>query len=147
MLYTLKNSVNKHLKNGDTKALKERINSTVDALRELAKRLLKLGCSKAAEFIRQFSNAAVTFARLAVQGKNVPWNSNIIERLMGEISKRCKHKWMRWITKGLEAILNIILMRYTSEEKYEKFKQKITKAENLTFINGEVKVISVRGEL
>jgi len=146
-LYTLKNSVRKHLRDGNVQALRDRINLTVDTLKKLAKRLLKLGCYKAAEFIRQFSNTAVTFARLAVEGEKVPWNSNIIERLMGEISKRCKHKWMRWTTKGLEAILNIILMRYTSEEKYEKFKQKITKAENLKFINGEVKIISAGGEL
>lgn len=147
ILYTLKNSVEKHLKDKDVEALKRRINLTVDALKALAKRLLKLGCSKAAEFIRQCSNTAVTFARLAVEGVKVPWNSNIIERLMGEISKRCKHKWMRWTTKGLEAILNIILIRYTSEEKYERFKQDVTKAENLRFINGEVKIISAGGEL
>jgi len=76
-----------------------------------------------------------------------PGNSNIIERLIGEVSKRCKHRWMRWTTKGLEAIQNIILVRYTSKVKYEKFKQKITMNENLPFINGEVRIISVRGEL
>lgn len=41
---------------------------------------------------------------------------------MGEISKRIKHQWMRWITKGLETILKIILIRYVSEESYQKFK-------------------------
>lgn len=147
VLYALRNSVDKHLKDKNVEALKNRINLTVDALKELAKRLLKLGCSKAAEFIRQCSNTVVTFARLAVEGRIVPWNSNIIERLMGEISKRCKHRWMRWTTKGLEAILHIILVRYTSEERYERFKQKITKAENLKFINGEVKIVSAGGEL
>ena len=80
----------------------------------------------------------MTFARLAVEGVKVPWNSNIVERLMGEISKRCKHKWMRWTTKGLEAILNIILVRYTSEERYQRFKQEITKAENLRVIYGDL---------
>ncbi len=89
----------------------------------------------------------MTFARLAVEGKNVPGNSNIIERLIGEISKRCKHRWMRWTTKGLEAILNIILVSYTSKVKYEKFKQKINVNENQTFINGEREIISVRCEL
>lgn len=61
----------------------------------------------------------MTFARLAVEERIVPWNSNTIERLMGEISKRCKHKWMRWTSKGLEAILNIILVRYTSKDLRE----------------------------
>jgi hypothetical protein len=147
ILYALRNSVDKHLRDKDVEALKKRINHTVDALKALAKRLLKLGCYKAAEFIRRCSNTAVTFARLAVKGVRVPWNSNIVERLMGEISKRCKHKWMRWTTKGLEAILNIILVRYTSEEKYQRFKEKITKAENQRFIYGEVKIISAGGEL
>ena len=30
------------------------------------------------------ANTIVTFAVLAVKGRNVPWNSNLIERLMGE---------------------------------------------------------------
>ncbi len=144
-LYPLRNSVEKHMGDGDTEALKDRIDLTVDTLKKLAGRLRKLGCAKAAEFIRRVSNTAVTFARLAVEGRMVPWNSNIIERLMGEISKRCKHRWMRWTTKGLEAILNIILMRYTSEEKYQGFKAEITKAENLRFIYGEVKIIPAGG--
>jgi len=38
---------------------------------------------------------AVTFAMLALKEKDIPWTSNIIEQLMGEISKRCKHKWMK----------------------------------------------------
>lgn len=146
-LYPLKNSVEKHMEDGDMDALKNRIDSTVDTLKKLAVRLKKLGCAKAANFIRRVSNTAVTFAKLAMEGKIVPWNSNLIERLMGEISKRCKHRWMRWTTKGLESILNIILMRYTSEQKYQRFKAKITKAENLKFISGEVKIVSAGGEL
>jgi hypothetical protein len=144
-LYPLKNSVEKHLKDGDMDALKNRIDSTVDTLKNLAGRLKRLGCAKAAEFIRRVSNTAVTFARLAVEGRTVPWNSNIIERLMGEISKRCKHKWMRWTSKGLEAILNIILLRYTSEEKYQRLKAEITKADNLKFIYAEAKIVSAGG--
>lgn len=147
ILYTLKNSVDKHLKDKDVEALKKRINLTVDALKALAERMMKLGCFKVAEFVRQCSITAVTFARLAVKGVKVPWNSNLVERLMGEISKRCKHKWMRWTTRGLEAVLNIILVRYTSEKRYQKFKQKITKAENLRFIKGEAKIIVAGGEL
>ncbi|MBS7281392.1 MAG: hypothetical protein KIH09_16360 [Candidatus Freyarchaeota archaeon] len=147
ILHTLKNSVDKHLKDKDVEVLRRRINLTVDALKALAEKLVKLGCFRAAEFVRQCSNTAVTFARLAVKGVKVPWNSNLVGRLMGEISKRCKHKWMRWTTRGLEAILNIILVRYTSEEKYHRFKQKITKAENLKFIKGGVEIIAAGGEL
>jgi len=61
---------------------------------------------------------------LKTEGKNIPWNSNIIERLMGEIQKRCKHKWMRWTTQGQESILNLILTRYTNPQNYTEFKNK-----------------------
>jgi hypothetical protein len=146
LLFSLKNSVEKHGKDGDLAALKRRINSTVDELKKLANKLLKIGCTKAAFFIRDYSNSIVTFAVLAVKGRKVPWNSNLIERLMGEISKRTKHKWMRWTTKGLEAILNLILARYVSEESYEVFKHRMMKTDNLRFIKGEVKITSVGGE-
>jgi len=136
----------KHEKDGDLDALKRRINYMVDELKDQAEELLKLGCFKAASFIRDYSNTTVTFAILAVKGRKVPWNSNLIERLMGEISKRTKHKWMRWTTKGLETILNLILMRYVSEESYEVFKSRIMKSDNLRFIKGEVEIISAGGK-
>ena len=118
----------------------------MDELKKLAEELLKLGCFKAASFIRDYSNTIVTFAVLAVKGRKVPWNSNLIERLMGEISKRTKHKWMRWTTKGLETILNLILTRYVSEESYSVFKHRMMKSDNLRFIKGEVEIISAGGE-
>ncbi len=145
-LYSLKNSVEKHGKDGDLDALKRRINYTVDELKKLAEELRELGCFKAASFIQSYSNTIVTFAVLAVKGREVPWNSNLIERLMGEIAKRTKHKWMRWTTKGLETILDLILMRYVSEDSYEVFKSRMMKSDNLRFIKGEVEIISAGGE-
>jgi transposase-like protein len=118
----------------------------VNELKKMSKELWKLGCRKTATFIKEYSNNMVVFAKFAVKGRRVPWNSNIIERLMGEIAKRTKHKWMRWTTKGLETIINIILVRYCSEENYEEFKNIIMKSENLIFIRTEVKISSVRGE-
>lgn len=41
---------------------------------------------------------------------------------------------MRWTTKGLEAMLNLVLTRYVSEESYQKFKHEIVKGENLKLI-------------
>lgn len=139
--YPLKNSVKKHVKDGDLNALGRRIDMTVDAFKKMADDLQKIGCCKASNFINKFSNYCVTFARLAIDGREIPWNSNVVERLMGEISKRCKHKWMRWTTVGQEAILNIILIRYTSKEKYEKFKKRITHHDNLKYINCEVNIL------
>jgi hypothetical protein len=146
VVYTLKNAVEKHLVDKNTDALKSRINKTVDELKKMSKELWKLGCRKTSTFIKEYSNNMVVFAKFAVKGRRVPWNSNIIERLMGEIAKRTKHKWMRWTTKGLETIINIILVRYCSEENYEEFKNIIMKSENLIFIKTEVKISSVRGE-
>jgi hypothetical protein len=146
VLYTLKNSVEKHLIDKDTDDLKKRINTTVDELKKMSKELWKLGCRKTAKFIKEYSNSMVVFAKFAMKGIRVPWNSNIIERLMGEIAKRTKHKWMRWTTKGLETLINIILVRYCSEENYEEFKNKIMMSENLMFIMAEVKICSIRGE-
>ena len=37
----------------------------------------------------------VTFAELALEDVQIPYTTNKIERLMGEVSKRCKHKWMQ----------------------------------------------------
>ena len=139
--YTLKNSVKKHVKDGDLNALRRRIEMSVDAFKKMADDLQKVGCYKAAKFINKFSNYCVTFARLAIDGRKIPWNSNVVERLMGEISKRCKHKWMRWTTEGQEAILNIILIRYTSKEKYDRFKKRITYHDNLKYINCEVNIL------
>ncbi len=145
-LYSLKNSVEKHFQDKNTGALKSRIDQTVAELKKMSKELWKLGCRKTAKFIKDYSNCMVIFARFAVAGRRVPWNSNIIERLMGEISKRTKHKWMRWTTRGLETIINIILVRYCSEKNYEEFKNIIMKSENLIFIKTEVKMSSIRGE-
>ena len=49
---------------------------------------------------------------------------------MGEIAKRTSHKWMRWTTKGLETILDLILIRYVSEVSYEVFKSRMMKSDN-----------------
>jgi hypothetical protein len=53
----------------------------------------------------------------------MPHTSNAIERLMGEIPKRCKHKWMSWYTTGLESMLTILLIRYAEERFYRAFWQ------------------------
>jgi len=53
---------------------------------------------------------------------------------------------MRWTTKGLETMLNLILTRYVSEESYVVLKHKMMKSDNVKFIKGEVEVISAGGE-
>ena len=48
---------------------------------------------------------------------------NLIGKLMGEVAKRVKNRWMHWGTDGLRRILVFVLVRYTDEEVYEKFKK------------------------
>ena len=73
VLFPLTNSVVEHREDRDVAALKRRINCTVGELKKLAEELWKLGCRKAASFIRDYSNTLVTFAVLAVKGRRVPW--------------------------------------------------------------------------
>lgn len=120
LLLSLKNTVVFHA--SEPHRIGEKINRVVDGMELLAIRLKEQGCARAASFLNTYSNTLVTFARLSLAGIEIPWNSNMIERLMGEISKRVKHKWMRWTTKGLESILKLILVRYTSPWFYRSFR-------------------------
>ena len=120
LLLSLKNVVVFHKSERDR--IGEKINQVVDGLESLANRLKDMGCPISAKFLNTFSNTLVTFARLSINGIDIPWNSNMIERLIGEISKRVKHKWMRWTTRGLEAILRLIIVRYTSPWQYRAFR-------------------------
>ena len=121
LLYTLINSVKKHLEDDDTEALKNRIENTVKGLIALAEDLKLKGYPKTVAFIKSNARFMVTFAKLALKNIRIPYTSNAIERLMGEVSKRCKHKWMHWSTEGLENILQIILVRYTNPQFYKQF--------------------------
>jgi len=121
-LFTLVNSTRKHLEDRDYERLQARIDETLRELHATAQRLRERGYPKAAAFIEKHARFVVTFAELALEGVRIPYTTNRIERLMGEISKRCKHKWMHWSTSGLKNILSIILVRYTDEALYTAFK-------------------------
>ena len=64
------------------------------------------------------------FARLVVKGSCIPLTNNLIERLMSEVAKRIKHRWMHWSTKGLENLLNILLARYCNRCFYNEKKER-----------------------
>ena len=124
ILYTCRNSTIKHLKDGDIERLEWRINKTLKDLKQLAHELVEDGLTTAAKFLRNSANYLITFARLAINQIRIPYTNNLIERLMGEIAKRVKNKWMHWSTTGLENMLNILLARYCNKQKYNKLKQK-----------------------
>jgi len=121
-LYTLVRSTRRHLEDGNRERLQARISWTLRELHATAHRLRDRGYPRAADFIEKHARFMVTFAELALEGVRIPYTTNRIERLMGEISKRCKHKWMHWSTRGLKNILTLVLIRYTDEPLYEHFK-------------------------
>ena len=139
IIYYQINSTKKY--KNDKEELKKRINQCIDKLKALSEKLIELGCIKTAKFINKYSNYAVTYSILSLEDKEIPWNSNIIERLMGEIQKRCKHKWMRWTTEGQKAMLNLILTQYTNPEYYNEYKNKILKNENLKNIKTKINIL------
>jgi hypothetical protein len=123
-LEILRKSVSKHLLDKDFERLKWRIEWTLLKLEELSKQLVEDGLEMVARFIRNSANYMVTFARLAMKEGLIPFTNNLVERLMGEVAKRIKHKWMHWSTKGLENLLNILLARYCNRRFYAELKEK-----------------------
>lgn len=121
-LFTLVNSTKRHLEDGDRDRLQARISWALGELHATAGRLRGRGYSKAGDFIEKHARFMVTFAELALEGVSIPYTTNRIERLMGEVSKRCKHRWMHWSTSGLKNILTLVLVRYTDEALYTAFK-------------------------
>jgi len=121
-LFTLVNSTKKHRRDRDKKRLKKRIDKTLRGLHGIADELEDRGYIKASSFINRNARFMVTFAQLALEEVEIPYTTNKIERLMGEISKRCKHKWMHWSTEGLRNTLTIVLVRYTNEKLYNQFR-------------------------
>ena len=124
ILETLRNSVNKHLVDKDFERLKWRIEWALFKLEELSQELFLDGLDVVARFVRNAANYLVTFAKLAMKKMYIPITNNLIERLMGEIAKRIKHKWMHWSTKGLENLLNILLARYCNMRFYDEMKER-----------------------
>jgi len=136
IIYKLKNQTIKYSDNPET--LKKKINEAVNKLKEFSEYLYELGCDKTSKFVKKYSNHVVTYAILLVEGKHIPWNSNIIERLMGEIQKRCKHKWMQWTTQGQESMLNLILTIYTNKKYYNEFKNQKLNTQNIKNIKTKI---------
>jgi transposase-like protein len=124
ILVTLRNSVRKHLADKDFDRLQSRISWALSELDKLSGELLSDGLDTVARFIRNAANYMVTFARLAMKEVCIPITNNLVERLMGEIAKRVKHKWMHWSTRGLENLLNILLARYCNKRVYVEMKER-----------------------
>jgi len=120
VIFPLVYSACRHPEDGER--LRARIDEALGDLRRVARGLRRRGYPKAAEFLERNARLMVTFAEVDLEGVRIPYTTNRIERLMGEVSKRCKHQWMHWSTDGLRNILILVLVRYTDEALYEGFK-------------------------
>ena len=120
VIFPLVYSARRHPEDGER--LRARIDEALREISEVACKLRGRGYPKAAGFLERNARFMVTFAEVALEGVRIPYTTNRIERLMGEVSKRCKHKWMHWSTDGLRNILVLVLVRYTDEALYEDFK-------------------------
>jgi len=83
----------------------------------------------------------------AVEGFEVPWTSNPVERLMGEVSNRCKNQWRRWTADGLEALLNLRLVKYTDPAHYQSFFDDLLQRSIKTAMSCDLSTESTRGKL
>ena len=146
-VFYLKNSVAKHRPDDEFAAIRQRIARTTERIEKTAWQLDQFGSEKAAGYLRRWLPSIVTFAEQAVEGFEVPWTSNPVERLMGEVSKRCKNQWMRWTTEGLEAILQLRLVKYADPEYYQSFLDELLQRSTKTAMSCDLSIERTRGKL
>jgi len=97
-------------------------------------RLERQDSPKATAYLREWAEATVTFAELALDQQQVPWTSNVVERAMGEVSKRCKNQWMQWSEAGLESLLWLNLVQYADPEQFAAFADELLERSTKTAI-------------
>jgi len=112
----LKNSVAKHRLEEEFAAIRERIARTTERIEKIVWQLSQFGSEKVSQYLRRWLPSIVTFAEHAIEGFELLWTSNPVERLMGEVSKRCKNQWMNWTAEVLETLLQLRLVKYTDPE-------------------------------
>ena len=146
-VFHLKNSVTKHRPEDEFAAIRERIARTTARIEKTAWQLNQFGSEKAARYLRRWLPSIVTFAEHAIEGFEVPWTSNPVERLMGEVSKRCKNQWMRWTAEGLETLLQLRLVKYADPEYYRSFFDELLQRSTKTAMSCELSIENTRGKL
>ena len=108
-LLRLKNSL-------DKPDLEGRIKEAEKALNEFAEEMESKGYWRVSRFFRKHMKNFLLFAYKRLEGINIPWHNNRMERKMGEIAKRM-NKWMSWSARGAKNLLNLLLRRYAEREK------------------------------
>ena len=101
--------------------LKSRIKRAERDLSEFAEEMESKGYWRVSKFFKRHMKSILLFAYRRLEGISIPWHNNWMERLMGEIAKRMKNKWMSWSVRGARNLLNLLLRRYAERERYESF--------------------------
>jgi len=110
------------LKNAlDNSDLRSRIERAEKTLNEFAEEMESKGYWRVSRFFKRHMKGILLFAYKKLEGIAIPWHNNWMERLMGEIAKRMKNKWMSWSARGARNLLNLLLRRYVERERYESF--------------------------
>ena len=66
---------------------------------------------------------------------------------MGEVSKRCKNQWMRWTREGVEALLQLRLVKYVDPDHYQSFLDELLQRSTKTTMSCDLSIESTRGKL
>ncbi len=114
ILLRLKNSI-------DKPDLESRIKKAEKALNEFVKEMDKNGYQRVTWFFRKHMRNIFLFAYKRLEGINIPWHNNKMERKMGEIAKRMKNKWMKWSERGAENLANLLMKMRYEWNVYESF--------------------------
>ena len=69
-----------------------------------------------------------SFAYKRLEGINIPWHNNKMERKMGEIAKRMKNK-DKWSERGAENLGNLLMKMRFERASYESFIVEIMKVD------------------
>jgi len=142
----LKNSVELHAPAEEWDAIRHRIQVITDRLERTIHHLRLDGCDRSASFLRKWLSSLLRFAEAALDGRQIPWTSNAVERAMGSVSKRCKNKWMRWTEAGLDAMITLRQVRNTHPDLFEAIVAEEIGLPTTTAITLEVKSGDTRDE-
>jgi len=119
LLRHLRNTVNAHA--NDPARIRLRIDETKRELTDLIADLREGGNHTTANSLTYMQDTLTVHAELAIKGYWMPWNTNRIERVMLEVSKRCKHRGMRWTTHGGTALVALLVYRFLEPNAYNQW--------------------------
>ena len=119
ILLRLKNSL-------DKPDLRSRIKKAEKVLNEFVEEMESKGYWRVSWFFKRHMKSILLFAYKKLEGINIPWHSNRMERKIGEIAKRMKNK-DKWSERGAENLGNLLMKMGFERASYESFIGEIMK--------------------